>query len=144
MSVQAGIWNFDGKPVDHTLLGEFSEALVQISRVRVEFPHLRDAALYDFRVAMPDVRHVVDAIEIFSSFGVVEVSTRAPHDVQGFTVGDAQRRADEPLTRGKELLGLILCASHARAALKRFSAAEGGTSLSRSSSAQAGASLIVW
>ena len=29
MSVQAGIWNFDGKPVDRTLLGEFSEALKQ-------------------------------------------------------------------------------------------------------------------
>jgi asparagine synthase (glutamine-hydrolysing) len=29
MSVQAGIWNFDGKPVDRTLLGEFSKALKQ-------------------------------------------------------------------------------------------------------------------
>jgi asparagine synthase (glutamine-hydrolysing) len=29
VSVQAGIWNFDGKPVDRTLLGEFSEALKQ-------------------------------------------------------------------------------------------------------------------
>jgi asparagine synthase (glutamine-hydrolysing) len=29
MSVQAGIWNFDGKPVDRNLLGEFSEALKQ-------------------------------------------------------------------------------------------------------------------
>ena len=29
MSVQAGIWNFDGKPVDRTLLGQFSEALKQ-------------------------------------------------------------------------------------------------------------------
>jgi asparagine synthase (glutamine-hydrolysing) len=29
MSVQAGIWNFDGKPVDRTLLGQLSEALKQ-------------------------------------------------------------------------------------------------------------------
>jgi asparagine synthase (glutamine-hydrolysing) len=29
MSVQAGIWNFDGKPIDRTLLGQFSEALKQ-------------------------------------------------------------------------------------------------------------------
>ena len=27
MSVQAGIWNFDGKPIDFTLLTEFGEAL---------------------------------------------------------------------------------------------------------------------
>jgi asparagine synthase (glutamine-hydrolysing) len=29
MSVQAGIWNFDGKPVDRTLLRQFSDALKQ-------------------------------------------------------------------------------------------------------------------
>jgi asparagine synthase (glutamine-hydrolysing) len=29
MSVQAGIWNFDGRPVDHKLLANFSEALKQ-------------------------------------------------------------------------------------------------------------------
>ena len=29
MSVQAGIWNFDGKPVDRKLLIDFSESLRQ-------------------------------------------------------------------------------------------------------------------
>ncbi len=29
MSVQAGIWNFDGRPVDRKLLGDFSESLMQ-------------------------------------------------------------------------------------------------------------------
>src|SRR5437899_325070 len=29
MSVQAGIWNFDGMPVDRRLLGELSDALLQ-------------------------------------------------------------------------------------------------------------------
>ena len=29
MSVQAGIWNFDGEPVNPKLLGDFSESLKQ-------------------------------------------------------------------------------------------------------------------
>ena len=59
---------------------------MEIPRVGVQVLQLPADGVDDLGVAVADVRHVVDRVQVLVPLLVIEVATRAPHDAQGLIV----------------------------------------------------------
>jgi hypothetical protein len=92
-------------------LGISDEILVQIPRVRVQNPHLPGRRLYHFRVPVPDVAHVVYAIEESTPVLIEKGRASTTYKVEWLLVGKTECRRNDsgpPLDnlRGRQVLPL--------------------------------------
>ena len=70
--------------------GVRNDCIVQIARIRIEYPRLPRQYFHDFTVGMTEMRHIIVAIEIGAPAIIIEKYALPTHDLHWSLVGNAE------------------------------------------------------